>query len=465
MTESKIEKCGLLFSTCIVIILLLAGTAQAQSQGPGIFRAGAARIEITPQPEANGTPPLGKYAHEKLYVRAIVLDNGVTRAVLIGADQINLTQDVWVAASKMIADELKCPVENIVMSGTHSHSARDSAPGVKGLPNTLLDAVRQAKDRLQPARVGFGKGACYLNVNRDVINPKSRLWTQDANPDGPTDKTVSVIKLETPTGEPIAVYANYAMHPVNLYLGGIVSADFPGAMCRYVEQIYDDKAVVIYAQSPMGDQNPLYLRASTVAMLRRGGQKYTGQPLVREEVEAEIREGRRPMVPLDARAADDIEKWIEAEGMVLGEEVLRIMQNMKDFTSEVRLSGATKTITCPGRKRTDKGREGQPGSYADADPVNIRLGLLGIGETAIGMLNADMYTMIGQGVKKRSPLANLILVPFADGGTNSGYIPTDDAYGRYTFQVLSSQLKPGCAETTIQNGLLELLKQYVHPEK
>jgi neutral ceramidase len=458
-------KFGRLFSACVLILLLLAGVAHAQASATGNLRAGAARIDITPQPEANGTPPLGKYAHEKLYVRAIVLDNGATRAALIGADQSNITPEVWLGASKLIAEELKCPAENIIMSGTHSHSARDSNPGAKELPNTLLEAVRQAKAKLQPAVIGFGKGTCYLNVNRDVINPKTRLWTQDANLDGPTDKTVSVIKFETPAGEPIAVYANYAMHPVNLYLGGIVSADFPGAMSRYIEQIYDDKAVVIYAQSPMGDQNPLYLRASTVAMLRRGGQKYTGQPLVREEVEVEIREGRRAMVPLDAKAADDIEKWIEAEGMVLAEEVLRIMQNTTDVTGQVRLWGATKTVTCPGRKRTDKGREGKAGTYVDADPVNIRLGLIGIGEIAIGMLNADMYTMIGQGVKRRSPLADLILVPFANGRADSGYIPTDDAYGRYTFQVLSSQLKPGCAETAIQNGLLELLKQYVRPEK
>jgi neutral ceramidase len=453
------------FAAGILLFCFVAAPAQAQQPTAGNLRVGAARIDITPAPEANGTPPLGKYAHEKLYVRAILLDNGTTRAVLIGADQSNLTQDVWVAASKLISEELKIPAENIVMSGTHSHSARTSAPGAKGLPNTLLEAVRQAKATLQPARIGFGKGACYLNVNRDVINPKTRLWTQAANLEGPTDKTVSVIKFETPSGEPIAVYANYAMHPVNLYLGGIVSADFPGAMSRYIEQIYDDKAVVVYAQSPMGDQNPLYLRASTVAQLRRGGQQYTGQPLVREEVEAEIREGRRPMVPLDAKAADDIEKWIEAEGMVLGEEVLRIMQNTTDVTSDVHLWGATKTITCPGRKRTDNAREGKAGTYVDGDPVNIRLGLLGIGETAIGVLNADMYTLIGQGVKKRSPMANLILVPFADGGTTSGYIPTDDAFGRQTFQVLSSQLKPGCAETSIQNGLLELMNQYVHQGK
>jgi len=70
--------------------LLLGMAAAAVAADSGALRVGAARIDITPPPEANGTPPLGKYAHEKLYVRAIVLDNGVTRATLIGADQINI---------------------------------------------------------------------------------------------------------------------------------------------------------------------------------------------------------------------------------------------------------------------------------------------------------------------------------------------------------------------------------------
>ena len=55
-------------------------------------------------------PPSGKYAHERLqHIRAIVLDNGVARAALIGADQSGLSEQVWSVASKEIAGELKCP--------------------------------------------------------------------------------------------------------------------------------------------------------------------------------------------------------------------------------------------------------------------------------------------------------------------------------------------------------------------
>ena len=62
--------------------------------------------------------------------------------------------------------------------------------------------MRQAKAKLEPARIGFGTGFSYLNVNRDVIDPGTRLWTQGPNLNGPSDKTVAAIRFETPEGQP-----------------------------------------------------------------------------------------------------------------------------------------------------------------------------------------------------------------------------------------------------------------------
>src|SRR5260370_16895392 len=103
--------------TVLLAFIVCFGVAQATEHGG--LRAGAARVDITP-PVNPEYPPSGKYAHERLYIRAIVLDNGITRAALIGADQGNLAEEVWNMASKQIAEELKCPVENIIMSATHT---------------------------------------------------------------------------------------------------------------------------------------------------------------------------------------------------------------------------------------------------------------------------------------------------------------------------------------------------------
>src|ERR1700719_3094505 len=155
----------------------------------GHLRAGAARVDITP-PVNPDYPPPGKYEHEHLYVRAIVLDNGLSRAALLNADLGNLPEDVWTKASKQIAEELKCPVENIIMSAIHTHSGVAAGPPPPGPPppqpsaplvTAMLDAVRQAKTKLQPVLVGFGTGFSYLNANRDVVSDQTHRWTQAPN--------------------------------------------------------------------------------------------------------------------------------------------------------------------------------------------------------------------------------------------------------------------------------------------
>ena len=459
-------KTRLLFVLALVLLVGAGGpVCAADAHG---LRVGAARLDVTP-PGDPAYPPSGRYAHERLYVRAIVLDHGGTRAALGGADQGGLGEDVWAQASKQIASELGCPAENVILSATHSHSAGPAGPPVfpprqdaAKTVASILDAVRQAKAALQPALVGVGAGLSYLNVNRDAVSEETHLWTQAPNPGGPSDKTVAVLQLTTPGGEPIAAYVNYAMHPINGYLVGITSADVPGAMCRYVEQQFDDTMVAVFAQGPSGDQNPLYLRPSTNALASLAGVPITGFEMAREAIEAPLREGKVPRGKLDPKVADTLERWIESEGQLLGEEVIRVMTQTTRMASDVRLWGAQTNLTCPARRRTNTGREGSPGAYEDApDPVVIRLGVLGIGDTALATVNGEVYSAIGQRLKRQSPLANTVLVTLANGRANSGYIPDDAAFGAYTFQVLGSRLKPGCAEQGIADGLTELVTRYL----
>jgi hypothetical protein len=449
-------------------VLALAG-ARARAADNGSLRVGAARVDIT-QSIDPAVPASPKYAHERLYVRAIVLDNGSARAALIGADQGGLFEGAWAAASKQVAAELNCPVENIVMSATHTHSGwgtrgwpgRPSASSGNEPPlpivGQIVDAVRQAKARLQPALVGFGTGLSYLNVNRDAIDAETHRWTQSPNLNGPSDKTVAVLKFQSPSGEPIAVYMTYAMHPVNGYLAGFTSADFAGATSRHVEQAYGDKVVAVFAQGASGDQNPLYLRAATNVMASRAGIAITGNVLTREKVEAPLREPNAQTRPLDPGVGDILKRVMDSEGVLLGEEVIRVMTNITRMDASPRISAAQNTVTCPGRKRLDTAREGTPGVYEDGAPVNMRLGVMRIGSVALTSINSEVYSAIGQLLKRRSPVANTLMVTVANGFGNSGYIPNDEAFGAYTFQVLGSRLKPGCAENAIVNGMLDMIE-------
>jgi neutral ceramidase len=462
----------LVWASAMLTVVVGAG-APARAQG---LRVGAARIDITPAADP-ANPPSGRYAHEKLYLRAVVLDNGAARAALIGADQGMLFENVWATASKQVAAELDCPVENVVITMTHTHSAwgpgdqpfrrigpggRPPAPDPNAPPppivGRLLDAVKQAKARLQPARVGFGTGRSYLNVSRDNVDAVTHLWTQAPNLEGESDKTVGVIKFESLAGEPIAVYMTYAMHPVNGFLSEIISADFCGAASRHVEQAYGDRVVAVFAQGASGDQNPLYLRASTNVMASRYGARTTGDVMAREAIEAPLRDGKVQAHRADPQALDVMEKVMESEGVLLGEEVIRVMTNARRLDPATKIFAAQTTLTCPGRKRLDTAREGTPGQYEDGEPVHIRLGLLRIGDIALGSANAEIYSAIGLKLKAASPLSDTLLVTIANGMSNSGYVPNDASFGAYTFQVLGTRLKPGCAEDGIVNGLVDMIQ-------
>ena len=77
----------------LALLLALVAPQVASGQG-GELRVGAARVDVTPrgQPEAT--------IRDRLYVHAIVIDNGATRAALINADQVGIGEAAWEAAAR-----------------------------------------------------------------------------------------------------------------------------------------------------------------------------------------------------------------------------------------------------------------------------------------------------------------------------------------------------------------------------
>jgi neutral ceramidase len=450
----------------VVVIQLLPNQANSAVAGP--LKAGAGRVDITP--DANAIPRPYTSILDHLYTRAIYVENGHDRAVLLNADAGAISTAIADKVSAEISRELNIPIADILISATHAHSAifggpsaltggQESAPAKafeQNLISGLEHAAKQAHDQMQLARIGFGTGNLYLNVNRDAIDDKTRLWSQEPNLEYPSDKTLSVIKIESLSGKLIAVYMNYAMHANSLFLNGMVSGDFFGEAARYLERTYD-KAIALWTSGAAGDQNPLYWRANHVIEQTR----------IRAIVEAEhvdigtaimhamfVGNPAADKVAVDPVAMDESIQLVKAMGLFTAEEAIRVMSHIHVMDTDVKIEGAKQEVTCPGRRRLDTGREGAPGKYEDSpDPVRIKIGALRIGDIALASANAELYNMIGQKVKGGSKFHNTIMVTLTNGMANSGYIPTDDAFGRYTFQVLGSALKPGCAEAAIVQGI------------
>ncbi|HYP79532.1 MAG TPA: hypothetical protein VEQ17_04535 [Steroidobacteraceae bacterium] len=435
----------------------LLGPAAHAAQPAAIsapFRAGASKVDYTPAAAQLPRNFLGVL--DPIFVRALVLDNGRTRAALISIDAGAIPTELFNKVSVRAARDLGIPTTQLLLSATHTHSVPFQLGG--NIEEKVLQALRESVARLQPARLAWGTGQSFINVNRDRVDPVTNRWWEGPNYEGSSDKTVAVVRVETPAGVPIAVYYNYAVHAVLTGTLDKISGDIPGATSRYVEQTLGSDVVALWSSGAAGDQNPVFfnqtyeLREIRIADYAKRGEDISnamppgGQGLDRAN----------PRVQLLMKQQ---EQMTISMGQILGEEILHVMRDsLEKAPADATIAGGESRLNCPARKRTDEGRAGFPGTYVDAGEVSIRLGALRIGDMYIGTVDGEVYSSIAQRLKRESPFKHTMMSTLTNGSAPTGYIPGDDAYGRNVFTVLSSRLKPGCAEAGIVNGLLDLMR-------
>ncbi|MBM3749489.1 MAG: hypothetical protein FJW34_27335, partial [Acidobacteria bacterium] len=392
---------------------------------PGLLRAGAARLDITPAQDAAlqmsgyaGRTEGHKGIHDNLYVRALVLDDGAAQVAMVTCDLIGFPHALWEKTVGRVSRETGIAVTHVLLAGTHTHGAPTpprsggsdkQAAYIDRVEAAVVEAVRQAKAALEPARVGSGAGRASVAVNRRARMADGRWWLGQ-NPDGPTDRTLAVVKFETPAGKPIALLVNYGVHGVVMGPRNYeITADLPGATSRFIEGHYGDQVVGIFTSGAAGDQNPIYGPGTEFSQ-------------------------------------------VAALGQILGEEALRVAGEIRTWP-RARLRAAQRVVSCPGQKLAQGARPRTEYVFEDADPVDIRLSLVMVGDIAVTGVSGEVLTMIGQRLKRESPYTATMMVTNASG--SSGYLPDDASYTLVSYEIVTARVKRGCAEASIVNGLLE----------
>ena len=441
------------YELSVALAIAFAGTATPTCAQA--LKVGAAKVDITPTTAEMPKTMLGVL--DPLNVRAIVVDDGKTRAAMVTVDAGAIMTETWANVAARVERDLKIPTSQLLLTASHTHSA----PWMRGpaYEAQIFDAIRKAAAAAKPARMAYGTGVSYINVNRNIIDPKNRRWWEGPNYEGVSDKTVAVVRFETLEGAPIAVYFNYGVHAVLTGNLDLVSADLPGAASNYIEQSLGGDAVAVYSNGAAGDQNPIYFNQTyDLRAIRTADYAARG-----EDISNAMPPGGTGMDRKNPRVAmlmEQQKQMVKSMGQMLGEEVLHVSRaSLERPVTEAAIQGTQTSVTCPGRKRLDKGRAGYAGTYEDADPVSIRLSLLKIGDTVIGGVDAEVFTTIAQRFKRESPFKHSMMTTITNGMAPSGYIPNDAAFGYNTFEVVSSRLKPGCAESAIVNGLLDLIEK------
>lgn len=223
----------LLWSLLGLCLLLDVGTAQ------GEFQVGVARRVITPDPLLPVSGGLGPTtpAREKqgeLTARAVVLQSGETTVAVVSLDLLGFPS---VLCDRVRAQVARIPAKNILIGSTHAHSAPDcyAFPDGRGghsgdlaymdlVCKKSAEAVNEALDRLQPARLKVATGEARGKIAYNYYAPD--LY----------DRRMSVIQAVNPRDETIVTLVNYAIHPEVLGAGvGILSPDLIGPLCDRLE--------------------------------------------------------------------------------------------------------------------------------------------------------------------------------------------------------------------------------------
>lgn len=447
-----------------LVSLSVASAAEA-------FRAGAFAVDITPKKFPviiNGgfLEQVASQANDRLHARAIVLEKGKLRLAIVVVDSCMMPRDLLDRAKDVAARRTGIPVDRMLISATHTHSA-PAAMGclgsdadseyVRGLPDLISNAIEGAAGRLAPARAGwttvddfehthcrrwilrsdrmkadpFGAVTVRANMHPGYQNPEAIA------PSGPVDPAISLLSLQTSDGRPLALLANYSMH----YFGARpVSADYYGLFsASLAKRIGDAQSfVAIMSQGTSGDQ-----------MWMDYGQPKSGLT---------IQAYADQVADVVWRAWQNIQ-YHSAPELAMAETRLTLRRRTPDAG---RLAWARELLAnMAGAKPRN-----QPEVYAreqvllHEDSVReLKLQALRVGDLGMTAIPNEVFAITGLKLKAQSPLRPTLNIELANGA--EGYIPPPEQHklGGYTTWPARTAALETEAEPKIVESVLELLEK------
>jgi neutral ceramidase len=429
------------------------------------LQAGVAAVNITPpvgsylQGYTRGEPSIG--VHLDLYAKAIVFDDGVTRAAIVTTDLIGLEQVTIATMRQEIARRTDIQPNHVLINASHSHGGptvqglggdawgwlwgnpadleygRELARKVGGLV-AMADRVRR------PVALGYGVGDARFNINRR--RPIAGAQAETApNPEGVVDHRVKVVKLiaadgvdeagERPAPAPLAVLFSFTCHPTIMAMANLeISPDYPGVAQAFVEQAYGGGPTT-GSGLPDGP--------GTLALFAQG---CCGN--IRPNLATSDGQSFRPGTKRDAHRL----------GRILGAEAVKVCETIRALPGERRICAASLRTFLPYQQLPDRAalerlaagenttthnghRTTTGGSFGDAEWARVALsridagGLpngieaevqaLQIGDLTIVGLPGEVFAEIGFQIEQRMAGPSLVL-GYSNG--NVGYLCTQSSY-------------------------------------
>jgi putative membrane-bound dehydrogenase-like protein len=448
--------------TCLALLTTLTSAAT--------FRAGVATVDISPTefPRiiAGGfLEGRGEKLADKLFVRSFVLDDGKMKIAFAIVDTCMMEQALIDEAKGIASKQCGIPVERMMVSATHTHSApaamgclgtRKDTVYAKFLTPKIAEAIVAANAALQPARIGWGSFDDWEHTHnrrwirlpgKEVVDPFGQptgranmhpgyLSKDVVGPSGPVDPQISVIALQTLDGKPLGVLANYSQH----YFGTApVSADYFGLFCKHLAAKMGQQGdgngpfVCAMSQGTSGDQ----------MWMDYGAEKKT---LTIDHYASEVADS--------AMKALQTVKYVDHAPLGMVEKTLELNYRVPD---EKRLAWA-RPIAAKIENDVPKSKEEVYAREAlilhERQKTSVKLQAIRIGDLSIATLPNEVYAITGLKLREKSPFGTHFNIELANGA--EGYIPPPEQHelGGYTTWPARTAGLEFFAETEIYEALV-----------
>ena len=408
------------FCTSLAVVLVAVGSVgQSQPTPTGRFRAAAARVDITPDTPkwlSGYQPRQSDGVLDRIYHRVAAFDSGDVQFYLVSSDLCLFSPGLYDSAMRDLQKATGIDPKQVLWSVTHTHAAPEIGPPdmYKALlgrsdhdwdreytsrtTDALIQAIRTARDRLEPARIAFGTGLALANINRRARDVDGRV-SLGLNPDGPVDRHVNLIRLDRPDGTPIALVANYAMHGTVMSGQNLkISGDGPGVVTSYLEEKLG--GTVLYVNGAAGNVAPIY------------------------SVYPNPQSGH-----------------LSQFRVLLGDRILAAVRAMGPGTSDVAIRHAERVVETP--RKPDLAWPEELAAYAattDRPLARLPIRFVRINDAVIWAAPVEMFSEMALEVRERSPFAYTFFFGYTNGWF--GYLPTARAFEEGGYEPRTSPFLP-----------------------
>jgi hypothetical protein len=248
-------------SIIALLLVLFFGVISNSTTRAGQLQAGVAKVDITDHDAG--------LVNDPLYVKALVLNDGNTQAVIITVDVVAIAEigsigsDYLAKVRARLQKDLNIEPAHVLINASHCHGKVCA-----DVEDRTVKAVTLAAQKMVSVQVAAGSGyEDRIMENRrlhlkdgteaDVRHAYSLPADEEVAQIGPVDPEIGLLRLDRENGQPFAVVYNFACHPIQGVPNGGNTADMIGFASKVIEDNLGQGVIALFLQGCGGDINPV----------------------------------------------------------------------------------------------------------------------------------------------------------------------------------------------------------------